>query len=69
MTFRDRAGVFRKGLSTTPTSPSGTVDVLLSRLLVYTSWQDFTGGKGSSILKNKNKYKSMNQRNDPGKIG
>lgn len=55
MTFRDRAGVFRKGSNTTSTSPSWTVDLLLSLLLVYTCWQDFEGGESSYIKKNKSK--------------
>lgn len=54
MTFRDRAAVFRKGSNIIPTTPSRIVDLLLSHLLVHTSWQYFNGGKGSSIFKNNN---------------
>jgi hypothetical protein len=40
---RERAGAFLKVSNTTPTSPSRIIDLLLSLIVVYTSWQDFDG--------------------------
>lgn len=44
-------GFSERDLTSLPHPLSRTVDPLLSLLLAYTSWQDFVGGKGSSVLK------------------